>query len=64
VKAEILNRKKVKKRPRLFKMTLADFHPRPRGFFGANALTKLIKDNNIDLEQKSLRIYIGTESSD
>jgi hypothetical protein len=27
-------------------------------------LTKLIKDNNIDLEQKSLRIYIGTESSD
>ncbi|MFT5715240.1 MAG: hydroxymethylglutaryl-CoA synthase [Flavobacterium sp.] len=52
---------KLEKGLGLLKMTLADCHQDPV-VFGANALTKLIQDNNIDLNEIA-RIYVGTESS-
>jgi len=52
---------KLEKGLGLLKMTLPDFH-QDTVVFGANALTKLILDNNIDLTEIA-RIYVGTESS-
>ncbi|NMH27650.1 hydroxymethylglutaryl-CoA synthase family protein [Flavobacterium silvaticum] len=51
---------KLEKGLGLKKMTLPDAH-QDTVVFGANALTRLIKDNAIDLSQVC-RIYIGTES--
>jgi hydroxymethylglutaryl-CoA synthase len=42
-------------------MTLPDVH-QDAVVFGANALTKLIVDHNIDLTDIA-RIYVGTESA-
>ena len=52
---------KLEKGLGLLKMTLPDSH-QDTVVFGANALTKLIVDNAIKLEDIS-RIYVGTESS-
>ena len=52
---------KLEKGLGLIKMTLPDVHQDPV-VFGANALTKLILDHNINLNEIS-RIYVGTESS-
>jgi hydroxymethylglutaryl-CoA synthase len=52
---------KLEKGLGLLKMTFPDFH-QDTVVFGANALTKLIIDNNIKLNEIS-RIYVGTESS-
>ena len=52
---------KLEKGLGLLKMTLPDVH-QDTVVFGANALTKLIQDNNIKLDEIS-RIYVGTESS-
>jgi hydroxymethylglutaryl-CoA synthase len=60
-KARNIEPKKLEKGLGLLKMTLADFH-QDTVVFGANALTKLIQDNNIDLNEIA-RIYVGTESS-
>jgi hydroxymethylglutaryl-CoA synthase len=60
-KARNIEPEKLEKGLGLLKMTLADFHQDPV-VFGANALTKLIQDNNIDLNEIA-RIYVGTESS-
>ncbi|BFM42606.1 hydroxymethylglutaryl-CoA synthase [Flavobacterium sp. CFS9] len=51
---------KLEKGLGLIKMTLPDVH-QDAVVFGANALTKLILDNNISLNEIS-RIYVGTES--
>src|SRR6187402_1072371 len=51
---------KLEKGLGLLKMTLPDAH-QDTIVFGANALTKLIQDNNLKLEDIS-RIYVGTES--
>ena len=51
---------KLEKGLGLIKMTLPDVHQDPV-VFGANALTKLILDHNINLNEIS-RIYVGTES--
>jgi len=51
---------KLEKGLGLLKMTLPDTH-QDTVVFGANALTKLILDNNIKLDEIA-RIYIGTES--
>lgn len=51
---------KLEKGLGLIKMTLPDIH-QDAVVFGANALTKLIQDNNINLSEIS-RIYVGTES--
>lgn len=52
---------KLEKGLGLLKMTLPDTH-QDTVVFGANALTKLIQDNNIKLDEIS-RIYVGTESA-
>ena len=52
---------KLEKGLGLLKMTLPDTH-QDTVVFGANALTKLIVDNAINLEEIS-RIYVGTESA-
>jgi hydroxymethylglutaryl-CoA synthase len=52
---------KLEKGLGLLKMTLPDAH-QDTVVFGANALTKLILNNNIDLREIS-RIYVGTESA-
>ncbi len=52
---------KLEKGLGLIKMTLPDTH-QDSVVFAANALTKLIQDNKIDLNEIS-RIYVGTESS-
>ena len=52
---------KLEKGLGLIKMTLPDIY-QDSVVFGANALTKLIQDNNINLSEIS-RIYVGTESS-
>ena len=52
---------KLEKGLGLIKMTLPDTH-QDTVVFGANALTKLIQDNNIDLNEIA-RIYVGTESA-
>jgi len=51
---------KLEKGLGLLKMTLPDFH-QDAVVFGANALTKLILENNVNLREIS-RIYVGTES--
>ncbi|RZJ68041.1 MAG: hydroxymethylglutaryl-CoA synthase [Flavobacterium sp.] len=51
---------KLEKGLGLLKMTLPDAH-QDTVVFGANALTRLILDNDIDLS-KIARIYVGTES--
>ena len=51
---------KLEKGLGLLKMTLPDVH-QDAVVFGANALTKLITQNNIDLKEID-RIYVGTES--
>lgn len=51
---------KLEKGLGLFKMTLPDAH-QDTVVFGANALTRLISDNNVDLSEIS-RLYVGTES--
>lgn len=51
---------KLEKGLGLIKMTLPDVH-QDAVVFGANALTKLIQDNTINLSEIS-RIYVGTES--
>jgi 3-hydroxy-3-methylglutaryl CoA synthase len=52
---------KLEKGLGLIKMTLPDTH-QDTVVFGANALTKLILDNNIKLDEIA-RIYVGTESA-
>jgi hydroxymethylglutaryl-CoA synthase len=52
---------KLEKGLGLLKMTLPDTH-QDTVVFGANALTKLILDNNINLNEIA-RIYVGTESA-
>ena len=52
---------KLEKGLGLLKMTLPDVYQDPV-VFGANALTKLIKQNEINLAEVA-RIYVGTESS-
>ena len=51
---------KLEKGLGLIKMTLPDIY-QDAVVFGANALTKLIQDNDINLSEIS-RIYVGTES--
>ncbi|EIA09221.1 hydroxymethylglutaryl-CoA synthase family protein [Flavobacterium frigoris] len=60
-KARNIEPEKLEKGLGLIKMTLADLH-QDTVVFGANALTRLIEDNNIDLTEIA-RIYVGTESS-
>lgn len=60
-KARNIEPEKLEKGLGLLKMTLADFH-QDTVVFGANALTKLIQDSTIDLNEIA-RIYVGTESS-
>lgn len=52
---------KLEKGLGLINMTLPDTH-QDTVVFGANALTKLVLENNINLNEVS-RIYVGTESS-
>ena len=52
---------KLEKGLGLIKMTLPDVH-QDTVVFGANALTKLVIDNKIDLNEID-RIYVGTESA-
>ncbi|CAN1551492.1 init_cond_enzymes domain containing protein [Flavobacteriaceae bacterium] len=52
---------KLEKGLGLLKMTLPDVH-QDTVVFGANALTKLIQDNNVNLNEIA-RIYVGTESA-
>ena len=52
---------KLEKGLGLIKMTLPDVH-QDTVVFGANALTKLVVDNQIDLNEIA-RIYVGTESA-
>jgi hydroxymethylglutaryl-CoA synthase len=52
---------KLEKGLGLIKMTLPDVH-QDTVVFGANALTKLVIDNKIDLNEIA-RIYVGTESA-
>jgi hydroxymethylglutaryl-CoA synthase len=52
---------KLEKGLGLLKMTLPDVYQDPV-VFGANALTKLIEQNQVDLSEVA-RIYVGTESS-
>jgi hydroxymethylglutaryl-CoA synthase len=52
---------KLEKGLGLIKMTLPDVH-QDTVVFGANALTKLVVDNQIDLNEID-RIYVGTESA-
>jgi len=59
-KARNIEPEKLEKGLGLLKMTLPDLH-QDTVVFGANALTKLIQDNNINLNEIA-RIYVGTES--
>lgn len=59
-KARNINPEKLEKGLGLINMTLPDVH-QDSVVFGANALTKLILENNIDLSEIA-RIYVGTES--
>ena len=52
---------KLEKGLGLLKMTFPDIH-QDTVVFGANALTKLIVDNDINLNEVA-RIYVGTESA-
>jgi hydroxymethylglutaryl-CoA synthase len=60
-KARNIEPEKLEKGLGLIKMTLPDTH-QDTVVFGANALTKLISDNNINLNEIA-RIYVGTESA-
>ena len=60
-KARNIDPEKLQKGLGLEKMTLPDVH-QDVVVFGANALTKLIQNYNIDLSEIA-RIYVGTESS-
>ena len=60
-KARTIEPEKLEKRLGLIKMTFPDTH-QDTVVFGANALTKLILDNNINLNEIA-RIYVGTESA-
>ena len=60
-KSRNIEPEKLEKGLGLLKMTLADSH-QDTVVFGANALTKLIQDNDINLNEVA-RIYVGTESS-
>ena len=60
-KARNIDPEKLQKGLGLEKMTLPDVH-QDVVVFGANALTKLILDHNINLNEIA-RIYVGTESS-
>lgn len=60
-KARNIAPEKLQKGLGLINMTLPDTH-QDTVVFGANALTKLILDNQIDLAQLD-RIYVGTESA-
>lgn len=58
--ARSIDPEKLEKGLGLIKMTLPDVH-QDTVVFGANALTRLILDNTIDLDEIA-RIYVGTES--
>lgn len=60
-KARNIEPEKLEKGLGLIKMTLPDTH-QDTVVFGANALTKLILHNNINLNEIA-RIYVGTESA-
>ncbi|PWA03969.1 hydroxymethylglutaryl-CoA synthase family protein [Flavobacterium psychrotolerans] len=60
-KTRNIDPEKLEKGLGLLKMTLPDTH-QDVIVFGANALTKLIQDNKINLS-KIARIYVGTESA-
>jgi hydroxymethylglutaryl-CoA synthase len=60
-KARNIDPEKLEKGLGLLKMTLPDTH-QDTVVFGANALTKLILDNQINLSEIA-RIYVGTESA-
>ena len=60
-KARNIEPEKLEKGLGLIKMTLPDIH-QDTVVFGANALTKLISDHNINLNEIA-RIYVGTESA-
>lgn len=60
-KARNIEPEKLEKGLGLLKMTLPDVH-QDTVVFGANALTKLILDNQINLAEIA-RIYVGTESA-
>lgn len=60
-KARNIEPEKLEKGLGLLKMTLADSH-QDTVVFGANSLTKLIQENNINLNEIA-RIYVGSESS-
>ena len=59
-KARDIEPEKLEKGLGLIKMTLPDIH-QDVIVFAANALTKLIQDNNLNLNEIA-RIYVGTES--
>ena len=59
--ARLIDPEKLEKGLGLIQMTLPDVH-QDVVVFGANALTKLILENNINLDEIA-RIYVGTESS-
>lgn len=60
-KARNIEPEKLEKGLGLIKMTLPDTH-QDTVVFAANALTKLIQENNLNLNEIS-RIYVGTESA-
>ncbi|MFV5690577.1 hydroxymethylglutaryl-CoA synthase family protein [Flavobacterium sp. LT1R49] len=60
-KARNIEPEKLEKGLGLIKMTLPDSH-QDTVVFAANALTKLIQENNLNLNEIT-RIYVGTESS-
>ena len=60
-KARHIEPEKLEKGLGLIKMTLPDTH-QDTVVFAANALTKLIQENNLNLSEIA-RIYVGTESS-
>ena len=60
-KARSIDPEKLEKGLGLIQMTLPDVH-QDVVVFGANALTKLILENKINLDEIA-RIYVGTESS-
>ena len=60
-KARLIDSEKLEKGLGLIQMTLPDVH-QDVVTFGANALTKLILDHKINLNEIA-RIYVGTESS-
>jgi hydroxymethylglutaryl-CoA synthase len=59
-KSRNIDPEKLEKGLGLLKMTLPDLH-QDAVVFGANALTKLIKEHKINLQEVA-RIYVGTES--